>query len=127
MDVDLSIRTICPLQRFFRRASQRGCSIKHTYNRRPLCPAEVRGSAENVICGDSTLAIGRTGQGNLSCVAGNEVSRLDHVADRVNVGITCLKMSVDANSAARARLQASVDRELAFGPNADSDDHDLRS
>src|SRR6516225_6117024 len=108
MNIDLAKWQLGAAQGFFRGAGERRSSVEYADNGSPLCAPIANRAAENVVSGDSTLAIGGTGKRHLSRLARNHVADLDGVADGENVRVAGLQVFVDTDAAARAHFQTGI-------------------
>ena len=74
----------CGPQRFFVRASASGREFEQAQNRRAPSALITRGPAEDVVRGDTPLAVRRASQRNQAPRAGDGITNLNGIADRPN-------------------------------------------
>src|SRR6185436_8270631 len=64
-----------------------------------------RGTAEDIVGGNATLAIRRTSQRNQRPLTGHSITHLDGIAHRPDVRVAGLEMFVDSNTPEFSDLQ----------------------
>ena len=125
VNIDLAIRLAGAMQRFFRSSGHRRGAAEHSHDGRALCAAILDKTAEDVVGGDSSLAVRGSGERYLGRAAGNDVFHLDGVTDRIDVRVAGLQVFVDTDAAARADVQTGVDRQLVFRPDTHAENDHL--
>ena len=107
VDVDLAEGQPGTLQRLLRGPGHRRRLVEDAHDRRPLGPP-IAGvlAAEDVVGGESALAVRRAGQGDLGRTLEDEILDLDGVPDRIDVRVLGLEVVVDPRCRPEGRRPA---------------------
>jgi hypothetical protein len=84
---------------------------------------KTRGTAEDVVSGDSPLAVRRPGQRNQTPRAGDGITNLNGIAHRPDVRVSGLQVLIDTNTATHADFKTGALRETDFRAHAQTEHH----
>ncbi len=126
VDADLLVHDAGRRQGCVARPGHGGGEAEHAHDRRPehgrLRCGAVPGHR---VRGAPALAVGRAGEREGACRAGDRVHDLDGVADGPHVRVGRALVGVDADRSALAEREPGRRREVARGPHPDAHEHDV--